>query len=243
VAWRVLTWNLKHGRAVPSAGRELLGEFTAALRGWEWDLALLQEVPPWWPAELATSLGAEQRLVLTSRNAGLALRRAVAVRRPDLIKSNGGGANAILVRRGGLVTEHRIRRLSRLPERRWVHGVRLAGAPDGSRGAADGVGGPADGVGGTWVCNLHAAADAAQGALAAATASTWARGLPIVLGGDFNLPSPALEQFGPAGGHGVDHVFVRGLTPVGPAEVLAHGVLSDHAPVVVTVRQAGRDGT
>ena len=45
--------------------------------------------------------GAEARAVLTSRNALLPLRRAIAERRPDLIKSNGGGANAILVRRRG----------------------------------------------------------------------------------------------------------------------------------------------
>jgi endonuclease/exonuclease/phosphatase family metal-dependent hydrolase len=236
MVWRVLTWNLKHGRAVPSAGRELLGEFTAALGGWAWDLALLQEMPPWWPGQLATSLRAEQRLVLTSRNAGLALRRAVAVRRPDLIKSNGGGANAILVRRGGPIAEHRTRRLSWLPERRWVHGVRLAGAPDGGCGRADGVGG-------TWVCNLHTAADEAQGAAAAAAALTWARGMPIVLAGDFNVRGLALERFTHAGGHGVDHVFVHGLTAVGAAEVLEHGVLSDHAPVVVTVTQARSDGT
>jgi endonuclease/exonuclease/phosphatase family metal-dependent hydrolase len=224
VAWRVLTWNLKHGRAVPSAGRELLAEFIAALGGWEWDLALLQEVPPWWPARFATSLGAEQRLVLTSRNAGLALRRAAAVRWPDLIKSNGGGCNAILVRRGGPITAHRTRRLSLLPERRWVHGVRLERAPDGAAGA--------------WVCNLHTAADAAQGALAGAAALTWARGMPIVLGGDFNVRDLAFEQFGHAGGHGVDHVFLHGLAAVGGAEVLDRGSLSDHAPVAVTVTQA-----
>ena len=50
---RVLTWNLMHGRARPSAGRDLRPEFTAALAGWEWDVALLQEVPPWWPEPLA----------------------------------------------------------------------------------------------------------------------------------------------------------------------------------------------
>ena len=38
------------------------------------------------------------RSVLTSRNLGLPLRRAIASRNPDLLKSNGGGANAILVR-------------------------------------------------------------------------------------------------------------------------------------------------
>ena len=52
-AVRVLTWNLFHGRSQPAARRELLGEFAALLGGWSWDLALLQEVPPWWPAALA----------------------------------------------------------------------------------------------------------------------------------------------------------------------------------------------
>ncbi len=36
--------------------------------------------------------------MLTSRNFGLSLRRAISSRNPDLLKSNGGGANAILVR-------------------------------------------------------------------------------------------------------------------------------------------------
>src|SRR2546429_3957047 len=98
---RVLTWNLKHGRSVPSSGRDLFEEFAAALAGWDWDVALLQEVPPWWPAPLGGQLHADWRLVLTSRTFGLALRRAVATRWPDLIKSNGGGCNAVLVRRAG----------------------------------------------------------------------------------------------------------------------------------------------
>ena len=58
VVGRVLTWNLKHGRAVPSAGHDLFDEFAAAIAGWEWDVALLQEVPPWWPAPLAARCGA-----------------------------------------------------------------------------------------------------------------------------------------------------------------------------------------
>ena len=106
---RVLSWNLLHGRSVPGAGRELFGEFAELLAGWDWDLALLQEVPPWWPALLAAAAGADQRLVLTSRNSLAAVRRALAVRWPDLIKSNGGGCNAILVRRVAIV-EHRVRR-------------------------------------------------------------------------------------------------------------------------------------
>ena len=56
---RVLTWNLMHGRAVPGAGRDLQAEFCDALGGWEWDVALLQEVPPWWPRTLAQRLESE----------------------------------------------------------------------------------------------------------------------------------------------------------------------------------------
>jgi endonuclease/exonuclease/phosphatase family metal-dependent hydrolase len=224
---RVLTWNLMHGRAVPAAGRELFDEFAGALAGWEWDVALLQEVPPWWASELGQRLGAGWRSVLTSRNALLALRRAVAVRWPDRIKSNGGGANAILVR-GLEVVEHRRRLLGWWPERRWLHAVRLST--------------------GVWVGNLHTEARPDQGQLAAATLLEWAGGAPAVLGGDFNVRDLPLDGFARIGGSGVDQVFAAGGAPVtggapveggapvgGSAQVLARGSLSDHAPVLVTM--------
>ena len=215
---RVLTWNLKHGRAVPSSGRDLFDEFAGALGGWDWDLALLQEVPPWWPLPLGNRLGAQSRLVLTSRNALLPLRRAVAVRWPDVIKSNGGSCNAILVR-GDAIVEHRVRRLCLWPERRWVHAVRLHGA-------------------GVWVANLHAGGSARDVEVAAESAVRWAGAAPLVLGGDFNIRGLALEGFACAGGHEVDYVFVRGLSAAGGAEVLDRGRLSDHAPVAVKVASA-----
>src|SRR5512147_2086759 len=105
---RVLTWNLFHGRAVPERPRSLLPEFAATLAGWDWDVALLQEVPPWWPAQLGRACGASARMALTSRNWLLPLRRPVAERRPDLLRSNGGGCNAVLVR-GAHVAAHRAR--------------------------------------------------------------------------------------------------------------------------------------
>jgi endonuclease/exonuclease/phosphatase family metal-dependent hydrolase len=222
VTLRVLTWNLKHGRAEPSAGRDLFDEFALALAGWEWDVALLQEVPPWWPPRLVP--GAEQRLVLTSRNALLPVRRAIAIRWPDAIKSNGGGANAILSR-GRRILDHRRRRLCRLPERRWVHAVHLE-----------------DGV---WVGNLHATVGNAEAAvrdsrLAAETLLGWAEGAPAILGGDFNVRELSLPGFELAGGHDVDDVFVRGLRPLGEVEVLERGMLSDHAPVAVLLTPAER---
>jgi endonuclease/exonuclease/phosphatase family metal-dependent hydrolase len=218
---RVLTWNLFHGRAVPPAGHDLLDEFAAALAGWAWDVALLQEVPPWWPPALARACDADARSALTSRNALLALRRAVAVRAPDLIKSNGGGANAILVRSsaGPIVGECALL-LRRRPERRVCHAVALAD--------------------GTWWANVHAQVHSPERARAdierAASATlAWSSGAPAVLGGDFNVREPSAPGLRRLGGHGVDHVLGRGWDAAAPAELPEHGRLSDHAPVIVAL--------
>jgi endonuclease/exonuclease/phosphatase family metal-dependent hydrolase len=224
---RVLTWNLFHGRSKPGSNHGLLNEFAARIDGWAWDVALLQEVPPWWPPLLARACRADQRMVLTSRNWGLGLRRAISVRNPELLKANGGGGNAILVR-GAAVLEHRTERLARLPERRMMHGVRLAS--------------------GLWVVNLHASTrkgsktaprTRAELRHAAGTGLAWAGGAPLVLGGDLNLPDPG-EQTGlrHVAGHWVDHVYVSGLRATGKAEVLERGTLSDHAPVAIDLAVA-----
>jgi endonuclease/exonuclease/phosphatase family metal-dependent hydrolase len=216
---RVLTWNLMHGRAQPPAGRDLLVEFRDALAGWEWDVALLQEAPPWWPELLAGALGAEYRSVLTSRNGLLVLRRAIAVRWPDLIRSNGGGANAILARRDRIVA-HRALRLRRWPERRWAHSVRLAC--------------------GLWIANVHASttqsAAAADCRLTAAAARHWAGEEPLVLGGDLNLREPSLDGLSHICRRDVDHIFVdAGLRAADPCTVLDRGSLSDHPPLAATL--------
>ena len=222
---RVLSWNLFHGRGVPPAGRDLRFEFAAALAGWEWDVALLQEVPPWWPPLLARACDADQRSVLTSRNALLPLRRFVAERAPDLIKSNGGGANAILVRTASAtIADHRRVLLRRWPERRVCHAVALAGGP--------------------WCANLHAQVRPERRARedierAAAATLGWSRGGPALLGGDFNVRVPAAEGFEPLGGRGVDHVLGHGMRAAGTARVLDRGALSDHAPVLVDVLAQG----
>jgi endonuclease/exonuclease/phosphatase family metal-dependent hydrolase len=225
---RVLTWNLFHGRSVPPSGHELLDEFGAALARWEWDVALLQEVPPWWTEPLARRLSAEHREALTSRNTLPRLRRGLARRWPEVMKSQGGGANAILARRDRIVAHH-VQPLTRTPERRVAHGVSLGC--------------------GVWVVNLHATAHneaAAQrdGATAAGAALTWSRGGPLVLGGDFNLGAPQWPGFLAAGGHDVDHVFTAGaLEAHRAAQVLDRGALSDHAPVAIDLRlTAGEPG-
>jgi endonuclease/exonuclease/phosphatase family metal-dependent hydrolase len=217
---RVLTWNLFHGRSVPDTPRSLQREFTDTLAGWAWDVALLQEVPPWWPPLLARGCGAAARSARTSRNALLPLRRWVAQRRPDLIKSNGGGANAILVR--GDVRAHRSRMLRRWPERRVMHAVQLAD--------------------GAWVGNLHAtthpdARTREDLARAGAALAAWAGGAPALLGGDMNIAVPGVPGWTDLGGHGIDRVLAHGATwtVAAPPVTLDTQGLSDHAPVVVEV--------
>lgn len=215
---RVLTWNVFHGRAAPGRNHDLLDEFAAALAGWPWDVALLQEVPPWWPAPLAAACGAQARHALTSRNSLLPARRALARRWPELMRANGGGCNAILVRGLGSVTAHARRRLRLWPERRVVHAVRVGD--------------------GRWFANLHASTGRrarADVALASATALRWADGAPLVLGGDFNTRAHELPGLTRVAGARIDHIYARGLQPAAPGEVLDAGDLSDHPPVLATL--------
>jgi endonuclease/exonuclease/phosphatase family metal-dependent hydrolase len=219
VALTVLTWNLFHGRAVPAAGRSLLGEFAEALAAWDWDAALLQEVPPWWAPALARRSRAEHDTALTSRNTLLPVRRRLADRWPDILRSNGGGANVILSRAG--LTDRRVRRLRRWPERRVVHGVRLDT--------------------GAWVVNLHGSAHREDRAAvdlqrAVHAALGWVGRAPVVLGGDLNLRAPLPDMgIAPVAGHSVDHLLARGLRPVGEPGQLVRGALSDHAPLRATL--------
>jgi endonuclease/exonuclease/phosphatase family metal-dependent hydrolase len=223
---RVLTWNLFHGRSVPGARRSLLDDFGAALAGWEWDVALLQEVPPWWPGPLARACDADGRAALTSRNFGLSIRRSMADRWPDLMKSNGGGANAILVRFAfGGIARHAAQRVRRWPERRVVHAVQLGS--------------------GAWVGNVHASTHPEARvqedlARAGSAVAGWAGddGGAALLGGDCNVAAPAVPGFVDLGGHGIDRFLVRegdGLAVAEAARPLEHAPLSDHAPVVIAV--------
>jgi endonuclease/exonuclease/phosphatase family metal-dependent hydrolase len=213
---RVLTWNLFHGRAVEPRGRDLFGDFAAAIDAWDWDVALLQEVLPWWPARLGATCRASVRSVRTSRNFVPPL-RWLGRSYIDVVGSWAGGANAILVR-GDAIAEHRRLLLRWRPERRLMHAVRLGS--------------------GIWVANLHAQVRPqllarSDTARAAGTALGWAGDDRLVLGGDFNLRDPLAAGLDRIAGHGVDHVLVRGLRRRGAAETPERGGLSDHAPVLV----------
>jgi endonuclease/exonuclease/phosphatase family metal-dependent hydrolase len=230
---RVLSWNLYHGRDFPpdpalftlrsrllkrtelgethvQVNRPLLDEFVRVLGGIEWDVALLQEAPPRWFEELCRRTGASGAGVLTSRNVAPPLQARIADWNPDLIASWEGGSNQILVRGRGGIAEHRALTLTRRPERRRMHWVRLE-LPGGAVGVA----------------NLHASAGrpgqaTAEVLTAAATAVGWTGAGPLVFGGDFNLrparerhPFAVLEErFGlrpPTAPDAIDHVLARGL--------------------------------
>lgn len=184
------------------------------LDDWDWDVAMLQEVPPWWPPLLGSACGASARWVLTSRNFGLGARRAVAARDPEVLKSNGGGCNAVLVR--GAVRSGRVVRLTWWPERRWAQAVR---------------------VGPLCVVNLHASTHREAWAArdVARAAAAWAGESPLLLGGDLNLRRPRVPGMEWLGGNHVDHFLGRGAAG-SSLEVLDRGGLSDHPPIRVRVR-------
>jgi len=219
--------------------RPLLDEFADVLAREEWDLALLQEAPPRWFEPLCSRLSASGAIALTSRNLGSPLRRFAAERNPDLIASNEGGSNQILVRAPWRIAAVRRLTLARFPERRraLLARVEREGAPS------------------LAVANLHASANRPRAAARELLrAAEWAGPGPLVLGGDFNLrpaedPSTFAElahRFGlsrPTGPAAIDHLLGRELELVEPPRALPPEArelrdesgltmrLSDHAPV------------
>jgi endonuclease/exonuclease/phosphatase family metal-dependent hydrolase len=265
----VLSWNLFHGRDYPpdpalrtwwsrllrstewnathaQVNRSLRSEFVGWLADRPWEVALLQEAPPRWHRELIERCQADGRLVLTSRNSFGRLRGVLADWNPDLIASNEGGSNQLLVRRPGRVVEVRRLTLARLPERRRMLWTRL------------------ELPGGRPLCaaTLHSTANdrsvsARELLHAAAYAVEWAGETPLVLGGDFNLrPREPPEVFGslaerfglaaPTSRDAIDHVLARKLEVLDPPRAISpeerevpgpDGLrirLSDHAPVVAS---------
>jgi endonuclease/exonuclease/phosphatase family metal-dependent hydrolase len=250
----VLAWNLFHGRDHPLEGsrehvavnRVLRDEFATVLAREQWDLALLQEAPPYWAHALANAAGASATSVLTSRNFGAFIRRRLAEWNPDLIASGEGGSNQILARGGWRIAETRRLTLTLLPERRRLIWARLEHPEHGVLTAA------------TLHATAHDPAAAARDVERAARAAcAWSAELPLVFGGDFNLRMAELpdayerlqRELGLGGarpGRAIDHVLVRGLETRSAPEPLAavrrdvrdrdgrYVRLSDHAPVVAT---------
>ncbi len=221
--------------------RDLFNEFGALLAAAEWDIALLQEVPPRWDERLATATGATHHRALTSRNWMSPVTSPVARKRPHLPGSWEGGSNLILVRNdkpGGVIVTRNNQTLCWRPERRSLSMIQLSG--------------------GLCVANMHASTGLENGQRdvlrAARLATKWAGDLPLVLGGDFNIrprSSPVFEElhikygFEPPSEEGsIDHLLLRNgsmLEPTASWKPERRDVpdfdsnlairLSDHSPV------------
>ena len=92
------------------------------------------------------------------------------------------------------------------------------------------------------MANVHATANPkplarADMARCGETLARWAGAAPALLGGDANVPDPAVPGFTDAGGHRIDRFFTRGALAVATApRTLERDGLSDHAPVLIEVR-------
>lgn len=228
----VRSWNVFHGNARSPDRHSRLEEMVRLVTADAPAVVVLQEVPPWALPRLERWSGMSARWVVTREPllpAGLA--GAVTRLHNGFFRSAlAGQANAILLAPPLLPRAHRSLRIDDArPEPRYCHAVRLDALV---------------------VANLHATNDfrdprvpAGEVVRAEAFVSGLAGELPCVLAGDFNLRPehvPELPAWSPVGS-GIDHVLVRGLS-VSPVRVWPEerrrqngAVLSDHAPVEVTV--------
>ena len=227
-----ITWNVFHGRDWPpepgiearrgrlsgkpirgneyaNVNRNLFDEFAGLLCPVDWDVALLQEVPPRWAGGLERECKADSHRALTSRNWLLPITRRIGRWRPDLLGSSAGGANVTLIRPGaGEIAERTRVTIVRRPERRVMALTRLES--------------------GIVIANLHVSTgwtNAERDVLTAAErASEFARTDPLIFGGDFNVRprdtkiyDELAKRFGLAPSTApprLSHLLVRGLEVV-----------------------------
>lgn len=228
----VRSWNVFHGNAHPPDHRSHLQAMIRLASADRPDALCLQELPLWALPRLARWSGMTARWAVTrepwlpSWLGGLVTRLNNGLLRSAIA----GQANAILLGERLEPLEHHVLRIDAgRREPRFCHAVRTERLV---------------------VANLHASNDfrdpsvpGAEVARAEAFVAGIADGLPCVLAGDFNLRAgqvPELPRWS-ACGDGIDHVLVRELPSSPPStwpeERRRHGgrVLSDHAPVEVTI--------
>ena len=232
MALLVRSWNVFHGNAHPPDRDSHLHTMIRLASADRPDVLCLQEVPLWALPRLSRWSGMTARWAVTRRPwlpawlGGLITRLNNGVLRSGIA----GQANAILLAPGlDPLEQHSLRIDEGRREPRFCHAVRTDRLV---------------------VANVHATNDfrhpevpAAEILRAEAFVTALAGDLPCVLAGDFNLRAQHLV--GLSGwselGSGIDHVLVRGLAAsplsVWPEERRLHNgrVLSDHAPVEVTV--------
>jgi endonuclease/exonuclease/phosphatase family metal-dependent hydrolase len=222
----IRSWNVYHGRSYPPGRRGYVETAIRLASADRPDVLCLQELPLWSLARLGRWSSMRPFAARTLRAPfGARAGRALTATHYGVFRSAfSGQANAILI-----ACEHDAENLGsiRISDRRNHPRVCQAVRVDGR----------------IVVANIHASGPVAQTEVDRALAWLDSRvgpGEPLVLAGDFNA---SLELPGFSAPHGgIDDIFVRGggATPlrVWPEERRRQNgvVLSDHAPVELTVR-------
>jgi endonuclease/exonuclease/phosphatase family metal-dependent hydrolase len=228
----VRTWNLFHGNTVPTRRRAYLEEMVRLVTADAPAAVCLQEVPLWALRRLEAWSGmsvlgvAAARPRLGSREVGRIVTR---LHHGRLRSAFTGQANAILVDRSLRIADERTLTVSTGGERRVCHSLRVDGR--------------------FVLCNFHVTGGVpADEQFLRVIEFAHAQGRRVVLAGDANLFPPSgrgyarLRELGfsePA--PGIDQIVVRGLATTVPVvwaedrRRAAAGLLSDHAPVELTV--------
>jgi endonuclease/exonuclease/phosphatase family metal-dependent hydrolase len=261
ISIQIRTWNIAHGRDVPPdrahghLHRKLLDEMAVLMVEHSPDIILLQEVPVWAGGQLrkATGMGVTlapaygAHVPFLHVPLPLALGAAIGKALPDLVRTQiEGQANAVLYGENLLLVSARTVQINdrhRLRgEPRIAQLVRLRHRSAGRE---------------LVVANVHADPGENRHQLERAgyVLERFARGAPMVLGGDFNADadSAALRTLVARGwldnsaDVGIDHILVRGMRVDQPAarwaperrDLALNGGppvrLSDHDPVDAVV--------
>ena len=230
----VRSWNLFHGNTLPPGRRSRLESMVRLATEDRPDVLCLQEVPLWALPRLAGWSGMSVRHVVTRRALlGAWLGGAITRLNNGLFRSAlAGQANAILLAPGLDPLDHVTLRIDeRRQERRYCHAVRLEGLV---------------------VANLHATNDFGHPQVAAAEIVRAEAFVTRVCAGAFRASSPAtstserehLRELPGWSARGPRHrprararAVGFGRSPSGPSSggVKSGAVLSDHAPVEVTI--------
>ena len=230
----VRSWNLFHGNTLPPGRRSHLEEMIRLATADRPDVLCLQEVPLWSLSQLPRWSGMTERHVVTRRAPlGAWLGGVITRLNNGFFRSRlAGQANAILLAPGLEPLEHHSLRID---ER--LDASRATATPSSSTGSSSGTfTPPATSVGREVPAAEIVRAEAFVTAIA---------GRPSVRARRRLQPSRrstcASSTAGRRSGPGIDHVLVRGLAAsplvIWPLERRRQNgvVLSDHAPVEVTI--------
>ena len=253
---RVRTWNVAHGRTVPSSTEDRLEEMVRRVSADDPDVVCLQEVPLWAFKQLGSWSAMNVATAITRRASAGPLGHWITARAPRVFRSGlTGQGNAILVSKRHRMLGQQRRLVLNPPQ------MRMRAARD--RGLGFGrlvhwskeqrvchlctveVGDESAVVANTHLTHFDAGLASLELERAAEFARAHAGGGAVILAGDLNLAPGQTDAFvdlaslgWSSPGAGIDHILGHGMVPETAPRVWTddrrsdgHVLLSDHAPV------------